>query len=572
MKVKHFAITLITLIISLSGFGQSYPKDYFRPPLDIELYLSGTFGELRSNHFHSGMDIRTQEKPGFRVYAIADGYVSRIKVAPGGYGRALYITHPNGYVSVYGHLQKYNKQLNEYVTKEQYRRESYSVDLYFKKGQFPVKKGEVVAWTGDSGRSGGPHLHFEIRDAATQKPINPLLFGFKVKDNKRPLINILKIYPADNNSLVNGKNSALEVRTEWAGSKYRLKGNDTIDISGKAYFGINTYDPFNGGKNKNGVYTIKMSVDSIQVYSHKLETFSFDETRYINSFMDYKEFKQKRRTIQKSYIQPNNRLSIYKDVINRGIINFNDNKIHKITYFVSDVPGNTSSLEFWVKSSEVPVTGNSDKPKGTLFTYSGLNKFEKEGISFTVPGKALYDTLYFKFATSPAPPAGFSEVYHLHYDYVPLQTWCQLGISAQNVPDKLTSKALIAKIDDKGEISSAGGDFKDGKVTTKVREFGNYFITIDTVPPEIRPANIKSGKDISKQNSIRIKVTDDLSGIKSYRPTLNGKWILMENDVKNNMLIYRYDDRLKKGENIFELKVTDEKGNTSTYKAKLYLK
>jgi murein DD-endopeptidase MepM/ murein hydrolase activator NlpD len=572
MKILFYIIASIVLIINQSTFSQTYPTDYFRSPLDIPLYLSGTFGELRSNHFHSGMDIRTQEKPGFKLYAIADGYVSRIKVAPGGYGRALYITHPNGFVSVYGHLQKYNKIINEYVTKEQYRRESYSVDLYFKKGQFPVKKGEVIARTGDSGRSGGPHLHFEIRDEATQKPINPLLFGFKVEDKNRPLINVLKVYPADNNSLVNGKSTQVEIYTDWTGTKYGLKGNDTIEISGKAYFGINTYDPFNAGNNKNGVYSIKLSVDSTMVYAHKLETFSFDETRYINSFMDYKEFKQKRRTIQKSYIQPNNRLSIYKDVINRGIISFNDNSLHKVVYSVSDIPCNTSYLEFWVRSVIDTLNSSSIDTSGTLFTYTGTNIFKKDGVKLTVPGKALYDTLNFKYSTSPAPPSGFSRVYHLHYNWVPLQTWCELAISAKEIPENLTNKVLIANLQDDGEISPAGGKYKNGNITTRIRNFGNYFITIDTIPPEIKAVNIRNGKDITNQNTIKVRITDDLSGIKSYRPTLNGKWVLMEYDVKNNMLIYRYDDRLKKGENIFEVKVTDEKGNISTYKAKVILK
>ena len=572
MKILFYIIVSIVLIINQSTYSQTYPTDYFRPPLDIPLYLSGTFGELRSNHFHSGMDIRTQEKPGFELYAIADGYVSRIKVAPGGYGRALYITHPNGFVSVYGHLQKYNKIINEYVTNEQYRRESYSVDLYFKKDQFTVKKGEVIARTGDSGRSGGPHLHFEIRDEATQKPINPLLFGFKVEDKNRPLINVLKVYPADNNSLVNGKSVPVEIYTDWAGTKYGLKGNDTIEISGKAYFGINTYDPFNGGNNKNGVYSIKLFVDSTMVYAHKLETFSFDETRYINSFMDYKEFKQKRRTIQKSYIQPNNRLSIYEDVINRGIIDFNDNNLHKVVYSVSDIPGNISHLEFWVRSVIDTLNSNSNDTSGTLFTYTGTNIFKKDGVKLTVPGKALYDTLNFKYSTSPAPPSGFSKVYHLHYNWVPLQTWCELIISAKEIPKGLTDKMLIASLDDDGEISSAGGKYKNGNITTRVRNFGNYFITIDTIAPEIKPVNIRNGKDITNQNTIKVRITDDLSGIKSYRPTLNGKWVLMEYDAKNDILIYRYDDLLNKGENVFELEVTDEKGNVSDYKAKVILK
>lgn len=569
--VKLFFFILVTQNI----FSQEkYPQDYFISPLYTPLKLSGTFGELRSDHFHSGIDIKTEEVEGFKVYAIANGYVSRIKITSGGYGKALYITHPNGYVSVYAHLQKYNNSINEYVTNEQYNRESFTLDLYPEKDFLIVKKGEIIAFAGNTGRSGGPHLHFEIRNEATQKPINPLLFGFEVKDKIKPKINLLKVYPASPDALINHKNKASEFFTKWNGSYYTLNNNDTILVSGKVYFGVNTYDPFNKGKNKNGVYSIELLVDSNVIYAHDLEIFSFAETRYLNSLIDYKEYKLKKRMVQKSFIQPNNHLSIYKIAINRGIIDFNDNNVHKVTYFISDLAGNVSTLLFYVKSLmpvEKTISNTEQKEKtGKLLSYTTNNIFRTDDLIFEVPGKAIYDTLYFDYKVLPALNNSFSKVHQLHYDFVPLQTWCILLIKPDTLPAELQDKALIAKIDNNNEFTSVGGEWEDGYIKTRIREFGEYCILTDTTPPEIIPLNISNNKNIAKQNTIRIKITDELSGINSYRGTLNGKWILMEYDEKNDLLIYTFDERFQKGENIFELTVTDNNNNVNCYTIKLF--
>lgn len=567
---KIIAKIILILIISLQLNAQSYiPQNYFIPPVDIELYLSGTFAELRTDHFHSGMDIRTGEREGLNIYAIADGYISRIKVTPGGYGKALYITHPNGYVSVYGHLQQYNSILNEYVIDQQYLRESYRVDLYPKKDQFIVKKGEVVAISGNSGRSGGPHLHFEIRDEASQKPLNPLLFGFKVADNNPPVINLIKIYPASENATVNHKNIGSTYFTVKKGSHYSLKNADTIAVSGSAYFGINTFDPFNNGNNKNGVYSIQLFIDSILVYKHTANKFSFDETRYINSLIDYKEFKQKGRQVQKSYIQPNNKLSIYNQVINKGIVDFEENRIFHISYHVSDIAGNEARLSFYVKGESESVKKESKVIQGELFKYGHRNYFKTDDLVFEVPGRALYENLQFVYQVSESPKNSFSSLHHLHYDYVPLHTWCNLSIWPDSLPLYLQDKALIAKINEDQEFQAAGGEWVDGFIKTQIRGFGNYCIVIDTISPEIKPVNIKDKKVITNQQTIKIKISDELSGINKYNATLNGHWILMEYDVKNDLLIYQFDTNLKQGSNKFKILVTDKKGNQSNYKAEV---
>lgn len=567
---KNIAKIFLLLIISLQLDAQGYiPQNYFISPVDIELYLSGTFGELRSDHFHSGMDIRTNEVEGLNIYAIADGYVSRIKIAPGGYGKALYITHPNGYVSVYGHLQQYNKVLNEYVYNQQYLRESYQVDLYPKKNQFIVKQGELIALSGNTGRSGGPHLHFEIREEAAQIPLNPLLFGYKVKDITPPVINLVKVYPASTNATVNYKNKAVTYFTNNINNIYKLKQTDTIAIAGSAYFGINTYDPFNNGNNKNGIYSLQLFIDSVLVYKHTANKIPFDETRYINSLIDYKAFKQQKRQIQKSYIQPNNQLSIYNQVINKGIIEFKEDEVYHISYVVSDIAGNESILSFYVLGEAQTDKKNPDPIQGELFQYTHRNYFKTDDLVLEVPGRALYDTLNFVYQVSSSLANTFSSLHHLHYDYVPLQTWCNLSIWPNSSPLDLQDKLLIAKITDEGEFKSAGGHWEDGFIKTRIREFGNYCIVIDTIPPVIKAVNIKSQKNIANQETIKIKISDELSGIDTYKATLNDQWILMEYDVKKDLLIYNFDKHLLKGSNNFELKVVDEKGNKTLYQAEL---
>jgi murein DD-endopeptidase MepM/ murein hydrolase activator NlpD len=569
---KKFYLFIIGLIFTSFAFSQkTYPDNEFISPVEIPIKLSGTFGELRSNHFHSGMDIKTGEIEGLKVFSIGDGYISRIKVQAGGYGKAIYITHTNGFVSVYAHLSKYNNGINEYVKTQQYQKKSYTLDLYFEPDQFPVHQGDIIAYTGNTGRSGGPHLHFEIRDAKTQKPINPLLFGYQVKDNAAPVINYVKVYPFGKQSGIENTNEEKGYFTVKKDTTWLLKGNDTISAYGQIYFGINTIDYFNGRMNKNGVYKISMYVDNVKVYEHDVETFSFDETRYINSLLDYKEYKTNNRQMQKTRIEPNNKLSIYNKKTNNGILNVKTGKKYQITYKVSDVVGNTALLNFWIKGKESqPMVSKTKPDKKQLFSYQKNNVFKTEDIVLEVPAKALYDSLSFHYNKSSKREGFYAPIHALHFDYVPLHQWCSLAIWPDSIPSDLYEKAIIVKIEDNNEISAAGGQWEDGFIKSRIREFGDYSIMVDTIAPEIKPFNIQNNKSLLAQNTIKLKISDKLSGIDSYTGTLNGEWILMEYDEKNDLLIYYFDKYLKEGENIFKLEVYDNTNNYSIYEALLH--
>jgi hypothetical protein len=577
IKISLKPIFLFVAIITLTAGAQNnYPKDDFIPPVDFEMALSGTFGELRNNHFHSGIDIKTWGVQGKPVYAVADGFVSRIKISPGGFGKAIYIEHPNGYTSVYAHCRNFTDAIDSYVKNEQYKQESFGVNLFPDKEMFPVKQGEVVAHSGNTGGSMGPHLHFEIRETKGQVPVNPLLFEFPVKDYIRPKIARLMIYPYGKLSLIEGKNEPLEQKLAGWGPEYRLKNSDTIRVSGKVYFGIETYDLLNEAKNKNGIYSIQALVDSILVYSFRMEKFPFTESKYVNSLIDYSYYKNNKKRIQKTYIEPGNKLSIYTDIKNNGTYEFIDNNIHNITYIVKDVNGNESVLMFLIKSNP-PIfpdvfTNGNHQSNDIIFGYDRENVFEDENIKLIIPKGALYDTLQFQFLAQEPDSFALSKTYSIHNKSKPLHKSAKLMIRPENIDTTYRDKYLIALIADKNDkLYAAGGKWEGDYLVSWISQFGNYIVTIDTIAPEIRPVNIFTGKNLEGQYSIKFRIKDNLAGIKNYKATMNGKWILMDWDPKNQLLTYHIDDRTLKGKNQFKLIVTDGRGNESVYEAELIL-
>jgi len=552
---------------------EKYPKHYFRSPVDFPISLSGSFGEIRQNHFHSGIDIRTGGVEGKPVFAVADGYISRVFVSPTGFGKALYINHPNGYTSVYGHVKSFAGTVAGWVKNQQYKLESFALDKELTQGTIKVKKGELIAYSGNSGSSGGPHLHFEIRETGSQETIDPLEFGLAAPDASPPQITWVKIYPLDENSLVNFANKSILMPVTGAGGNYRLKVEDTVTVCGNIIFGIETNDQPNGKGFKTGVSAVQLFIDGKPCFAQHLERFAFSQTRYANSLMDYPAYLKNRRKIQRSYIAPNNKLEIYGPVVNRGIQNFADSKVHEIRYEVKDVFGNTARFKFMVKSHPPPGVGGRPKPsaetKEQLFSYKAENHFTRTDIRLTVPGDALYEELPFEYFSTPSIPGTYSRIHHLHNQFTPLQTYCTLSIKADNLAPSLTTKSIIVELDEKNRRSSKGGKFENGFVTTQIRNFGNYAVAVDTLAPIIKPLNIFPNKNLGNQFNIKIKISDNLSGIKSYRGTLNGNWILMDYDAKKNLLVYTFDERLKKGKNIFKLMVTDAVGNFTRYEATL---
>lgn len=585
-----------------------YGKAGFGPPLDIPLFLAGNFAEIRPNHFHGGIDIKTESIEGKKIYSIAKGRVSRIKVSTRGYGKALYIDHPNGYTSVYGHLQRYSDKIEEYLQKHQYKKETFEIELFPSKHELLVDSGEVVAFSGNSGGSSGPHLHFEIRDTKTEWGVNPLLFGFDIKDNISPQIKVLGIYPLSGSSSVNGKNKPVLTGTFKSNGHYRIAAKSPVNVKGAIGFGIEVTDNMNGTGNVCGIFSIELQVDGNTIYYHDVEKVSFDETRYINSHIDYELCKTKGRNIQKSFLQPNNKLGIYKNVKNSGIILFNDSLLHLVKYVVKDSYGNTSVLEFTVRShpfrnalpeqpaadtlfaeldslsceenslqnfslqsdsaaSEPDTFGismDSIPSKFNFFRYNEYNSYETKDVIVSMPKNILYDNLLFEYSIGTRIKGGVSPVHRLHHPLVPLHSFMTISIKTDSIKKEYFNKAFIASLNGSHPVAE-GGSYEDGFVTTKTRSFGNYTVLIDTIPPGIKPISVSGSRE-----KMVFRIGDNLSGIKSYRGTIDNKWILMEYDYKTGLLVYTFDDsRVSSGRHLFQLTVTDERGNSSIYKTNI---
>jgi len=553
-----FLLLLGTTTITLAQ--KQYPTDYFGYPLDIPLQLAGTFGELRSNHLHSGIDIRTQEKEGFIVYAPADGYVSRIKVSAWGFGNALYITHPNGYVTVYGHLKAFSPVITDYLRKIQYEKESFEQDLLLPKNKIRIKMGDTIAITGNTGGSEGPHLHYEIRNERTEKPINPLFFGLNVEDTLPPVIQSVKIFT--DNELQDKVSDVINKE-----QKFSLKSKDTISVPSKFYVGIATYDLLNNFNSKKGIYQLELFIDTLLFYKHTLETFSFNETRYINCLINYPSYIKTGIKYLQTNILPGNKLSIYNHVTNKGWIELNDTILHTLKYNVLDINGNRSELVFYVKKdTSLQNTQPISLPiidSNLLITYNKADSFCTEEVKVYFPAEALYNNILIKYNSSSAPTKYYSKYHEIHDIYTPLHKNISLSIKTDSITDSLQSKLLIVRIKDDNSITAEGGKYENGFIKTNINNFGKFAVLIDTIAPIIKPLNFKDKTNVSKLKTLEIKITDNLSGISKYKATLNEKWILMEFDGKNSLLTYTIDDKMLEGSNLLKVVAEDSKQNIS---------
>jgi hypothetical protein len=565
------------LLFLVSGFqAWSQPPEpidklYFDAPLRIPFFLSGNFAELRPNHFHAGIDIKTQGRTGLPVYAAAGGYVSRIAISPTGYGNVLYIAHPNGTTTVYGHLEGFSQQIDDYIRRIQYEKEVFAIDEQIPGGILPVKKGEQIARSGNSGSSGGPHLHFEIRRTKEQVLMNPLLFTMPVKDKTKPVISALMVYPVSEDASVAGKQTPKRFEVVPVGKSYQLKVNQTIPVHGKIGFGLQTIDLLDGSPNKCGIYSIKLSIDNQLIYSFAMDDIVQDESRYINSLMDYESAIRSGQRLYKSWLEPGNKLSVYETLEKKGIFKVTEGQLHQVKYEVADAYGNTSSLSFNIQAKETKYTPKA--AKGELFRHNHNNHIRNDELDFSVPEGALYSDVDFQYVKKTTLPKFYSPVYQLHNSWVPLHFACPLRIKADHLPAALQGKAMLAQVDAAtGKIFSATGKYVDGWVEGNIRTLGNYTIAVDSVPPRIVSLTIADKKPLNGTNSLKFKVTDNISGIESFRGTIDNQWVLFEYDLKNNLISYTFDKkRFLFGKNHqLNLEVTDYKGNTSTYKANFF--
>ncbi len=573
MKKRVFIIVWINLLIVCQFLTPLLSQTLVGPdrgtltlPVDIPIFLAGNFGEPRANHFHSGIDIKTSGRTGIPVRSVSDGYVSRIKVDAGGYGHALYIRHPNGYTSLYGHLLSFNQEINRYVLSEQYRRESFAVDLFPEPSKLVIRKGDVVALSGNSGSSEGPHLHFELRETQSENPVNPLVRSVVVKDDIPPVIKKVYVY-----SLKQRRDWVKPVSAELTktNGSYRPAAGNPLPFDEISGIGIETYDLLNGSENRCGVYTIKAYLDDNLFFESCLDEISFAETRYMNSFMDYKNYMSSRKPILKLYIDPNNQGTIYRFAKNRGRIELKDKTIRKIKIVIEDAAGNRSVAECNARLD--PVKFGHD-PEFTpvynaYFNFEEANTFNAEGIEITLPAGALYDDIYFDYDVDAARPGSYSPLHQVHHGDVPVHLFYRLAIDAVNMPESLKSKATIAQYNGNGKYSCLGGTWEGNRLIARTRNFGSYCIMADTVKPTVTPANFTTASDLKTLSNFRFTIKDDFSGIQSYRGEIDGKWILLEYDAKNSLLEYQFDPgRVKTGiQHKMVVRVTDQLANSRSY-------
>lgn len=570
MRGLSFVLASSFLISWHICHSQTKPNtNNFIAPLAGNLGVTGSFGEIRGDHFHSGIDLRTDGVIGKEVYATSDGYISRIKVSPVGYGKSIFIEHSNGITSGYGHLDRYNDKIAEYVKRIQYQLKSFDIDVFPKPYELPVEKGEVIAYSGNSGGSSGPHLHYEIRTTVDQQIVCPIPRYLTVNDSIPPIIKALYLYQIDSSSFSNGYKEKTNIQI------HKTKDGYTTDNKILAYsrigLGIDVIDKINYLSTQCGFNNISLKVNGKLTYNLSFDKFAFSETKYVNSVIDYSAKTENNKEIVKLFVEPTNYFSGIERFLKRGFIDVIPDSIYKIEVTAIDANNNLSKLFF-----EIQGIPRSLKQKSRLL-YANKNivffpcVMENSVINDTfilqIPKNSLYENLYFEHSTINNKDYKYSPLVKLHNLRVPLHIKAKLAIKSSNIPVKYQDKALLAFIDDNKAISAVYAEWKDGLVKGNISSFGNYFVAIDTVAPEIIPINIRQDANLSNSNSIRIVVKDDFSGIGKIDGYIDGKWALFDYDKKNNLIQYSFDkNRITKGTNhTLELTVKDNKENISRF-------
>lgn len=555
----------LLLLLGLNAFAQSGNTEKYRSPLDIEIFPSGTFGELRGNHFHSGLDIRTQQKIGFPVYAPADGTVSRIKVSTFGYGKALYIDHPDGKTTVYGHLSAYNGPIAEYVRKRHYAEKNFEIEMYPRKGDLSVKKGDIIAFTGNSGGSGGPHLHYEFRDTKTQKIINPFLEGMDrfVSDTKSPVVNSLTVYAVGKDAVVNQSVIPQQL-------SYTTKNGDLyfspIKAKGAIGFGIDTHDVSDRNYGKNGLYQLEASLNGKTTFKYTFDAFAFSESRYVNALIDFENYVNTKKRVQKLFYEKTYPLSVLSVDKNKGQINVQPGESFTYKIVLSDFHGNKTTLYVPIEYSKSEAKNSKNIGDERYFINSSKDYiFEQENITVEFPQNVFYDDFYLDMKVQ-------NNVLELHRAIVPIHKNITITFDVSKIKDIDLEKAFISRI-----VGSKKEYFTTRKNGTtfsiKTRDFGTYQIEEDRRAPEVSQPSFTAGKWLSDSKEISFVVKDDLSGIDTIYGTINGKWALFDYDYKTNKIVHLFADGVvSSGKNEVSLTVKDRIGNSTIFTTHFFMK
>ncbi len=535
-----------------------FPKDYFASPLQRPMEFSASFAELRPNHFHSGVDMRIGAKIGEPVYAPADGYVSRVNISPWGGGKVLYITHPNGYRTVYMHLEDFVGDIGAWIHNYQHNHRVYSFDASLPKDSLRVTKGQLIAHAGNSGSSGGPHLHYEIRHADNDQPINPLYFGLIYEDNIRPVIRGIRLYAAEEGATVAGQRSSADVPLSTSG--------DTLTVCGKFYTGIYATDISKGSPGKNGVESIQLFVDDTLYFSYSVPSFLFEETRAMNAIIDYPHYHRTRQPYILTRRLRGNRNNFCRVRDDRGILSFAEGSCHRLRYKVRDYKGNLAMHSIVVRALATPVADSDSTPlagidrRGVPVSYFKRNVIEQPGLMAQLEAGTLYDNdvMLYNVATHKSLLSPLHTITLQQHDIPPHKSYTLRLLLPAMQDTTLIDKLIIVCIDGSRINALATrrhGDYLEAHPKT----FGSFGIAIDTVPPTVRAVNFKPTQRCPGE--LRVKVRDNLSGINEYHCFINGTWVLAEYDGKNTTLHIASGTHLRPGKNEMLLQVTDAAGN-----------
>ena len=556
MEKNFYPFLKIFLLIYYSA-SLAQINEKWRSPIDFPIKLSGTFGEFRNNHFHAGLDIKTEGREGIEIKSSNSGWINRVRVSLSGYGKALYIEHLDGSTSVYGHLKKFSPKIESYIKKKQYEKESYIIQLFPKVNELKIEKGEIIGYSGNTGGSYGPHLHFEIREEKGQIPINPMKYSFLIKDSQRPQIQNFYLY-TNLNSKFKKKEFKLVKKND---SVYTTSG---IISAGDFFVGLRLFDRQDLTYNKNGIYSAKVRSNGVEKFFYKMDRMNFDDSKYINLLIDYEELTRKRKRIQLFTLHPEQKLSFIKDNSLQGIIKIDEEKSYQILIELKDYNQNTSYIEAYIKGSikkEAPIltTKNFIDPNKEF-----LVEFEDQKVFF--PKKSFFNKVDLKIEKKGDTLIVGDNIYPIRKPY-------EVYYKIPKGDSIKISQSFLSFINKNGNPTFFSSTIKDGSWFGKSNILGKYIVSRDSVPPEIKKINFKDQQWLSNYKYLKLNISDDFSGIKTIRGEINGRWILLEYEPKNNSIIYDFSDlNFKKELHQLVIVAEDQAGNKKVFKTKFYRK
>lgn len=547
-----------TLVAHAQPPSRIYPQGYFRNPLNIPISLSGNFGELRPGHYHMGLDIKTMAKQNLPVYAAADGYVARIKIEPAGFGRAIYINHPNGFTTLYAHLNDFVPAIESWVKEQQYKQERWNIFVNLPPGLFPVKKGDLIAYSGNTGGSQGPHLHFEVRRTADDVNLNPLLFGLPLADGARPSLLRLAVY--DRGKSTYEQSPRIYPLKRGAEGVYALPGI-IASTGNKVSFAISAYDTHTGSTNPNGIYEARVYHNGTLVSGFRLSEVSYNATRYINANIDYKTRENGGSYFQHLSELPGYVNSIYFKPGGDGVIDISDGAVHDIRITAADTYGNVSELNFRVQHSGAAAA--APEPAGKTFYPLMIDVYEGSDCEFYIRENCLYDSVHIREShVASSHPAVVSAVHTIGAAYIPLQDSFLVRIKPSKPLSPEKKQRVVMQRFAGRETDVEKVEWSSDWASAKFRDFGSFQLVVDETPPTITPAGISDGADLTGAARIAFTVSDNLDSFKNFRALLDGKWLRFTND-KGRTFIYRFDEMCLPGEHELQVSVEDEAGNTA---------